>query len=303
MMSSNDDGLYTGNVGGVIQGGSAVDCTAGVAINGAAEDTRVSNVHVRDCVNGLHANTYDAVHGWYVRGTLFDGCSARSCTGAGVAVDDGAVGTRVQNLDAAANQIMIDTTSDLVIDGAKNTGTGSTGTVRLNAGSYSVTANKVTGVGVQFMVATGTTLHLSFSDFAGPASGQHVNGAGTWDINHTKITGDSGSNALYGAAGATVRIGAGCVFTGYVGTINRADATAHFNRGTFVMTEATPQAIAFRGIVAEDAYRHIGGDKVKVTLRTVGGTPGPFGVVITDGVGFTVTGTAGDTSTYDYEIN
>lgn len=66
--------------------------------------------------------------------------------------------------------------------------------------------------------------------------------------------------------------------------------------GTFVCNGATPVTVNNAAFTATSA--------VVITLKTVGGTVGPIPhlATATPGTGFTVVGTASDTSTYNYEI-
>lgn len=66
--------------------------------------------------------------------------------------------------------------------------------------------------------------------------------------------------------------------------------------GTFVANGVTPVTVAKPAITANSA--------VIVTLKTVGGTVGAIPAIqtITPGTGFTIAGTASDTSTYNYTI-
>lgn len=85
-------------------------------------------------------------------------------------------------------------------------------------------------------------------------------------------------------------------------TINRLGKTIFFKVGTngkadtFVLNGATPVSVGNTSITA--------GSIVIPTLKTVGGTVGaiPHVATITPSVGFTVVGTAGDTSTYNYLV-
>jgi len=67
-------------------------------------------------------------------------------------------------------------------------------------------------------------------------------------------------------------------------------------RGTVTLNGTSPQTIA-DGLITEDSI-------VLFTLKTVGGTVGAYPVVatITPGTGFTVKGTASDTSVYNYLV-
>ena len=66
--------------------------------------------------------------------------------------------------------------------------------------------------------------------------------------------------------------------------------------GTFTLNGATPVTVANTAITTSS--------DVNITLKTVGGTVGaaPTIQTITPGTGFTVQGTAGDTSVYNYSI-
>lgn len=66
--------------------------------------------------------------------------------------------------------------------------------------------------------------------------------------------------------------------------------------GTFTLNGATPVTVAAAGVTANS--------QVLITLKTVGGAVGaqPHVETITVGTGFTVVGTASDTSVYNYAI-
>lgn len=69
-----------------------------------------------------------------------------------------------------------------------------------------------------------------------------------------------------------------------------------FHAGTYIQNGTTPVVVANANVTADSV--------VVITLKTVGGTVGvqPHVATITVGVGFTVIGTASDTSTYNYLI-
>lgn len=69
-----------------------------------------------------------------------------------------------------------------------------------------------------------------------------------------------------------------------------------FGNKTFTMNGATPVVVAFPQITANS--------QIIFTLKTVGGTVGAYPSVktITPGTGFTVAGTAADTSIYNYRV-
>lgn len=71
----------------------------------------------------------------------------------------------------------------------------------------------------------------------------------------------------------------------------------HFETGgTFVCNGSTPVTVTESHVTANSA--------IVITLKTVGGTVGAIPAIqtITAGTGFTIAGTASDTSTYNYLV-
>src|SRR5262249_52862074 len=68
------------------------------------------------------------------------------------------------------------------------------------------------------------------------------------------------------------------------------------NRGTFTINGVTPVTVSNTNVTADSA--------IVITLKTVGGTVGAVPAIqtITPATGFTVAGTASDTSVYNYRI-
>lgn len=89
--------------------------------------------------------------------------------------------------------------------------------------------------------------------------------------------------------------GSGAVTTANAYTAQKAGSAVALN-GTFVCDGATPVTVVNANLEA--------GDSIVLTLATVGGTVGdtPALKTRTNGTGFTVAGTALDTSTYQYRI-
>lgn len=81
--------------------------------------------------------------------------------------------------------------------------------------------------------------------------------------------------------------------TGKLSPINNDLAMFH---GTVTLNGATPVTVANTNITT--------GSSINFTLKTVGGTVGAVPAIqtITAGTGFTVAGTAGDTSVYNYRV-
>ena len=84
-----------------------------------------------------------------------------------------------------------------------------------------------------------------------------------------------------------------------IGGLKRLSAYAAgklFSTGTFTCNGATPVAVTNANVTANS--------QILVTLKTVGGTVGatPAVKTITVGSGFTIAGTALDTSVYNYAV-
>ncbi len=86
--------------------------------------------------------------------------------------------------------------------------------------------------------------------------------------------------------------------TGYFAFDNGGPQAARmqYQVGTFVANGASVVTIANANVTSAS--------DINITLKTVGGTVGAVPVIttITPGTGFTITATAGDTSTYNYSI-
>ena len=151
--------------------------------------------------------------------------------------------------------------------------------------------------------------------------GQNIFLAGAGTFNLTSIAGSTVLNLLYlpyasnTATGNTIAAGSQLGPGGYEATIPNplpvadggtggADAaTARTNLGlaaqhygTFILNGATPVSVADTNVTASSV--------IVITLKTVGGTVGvqPHVATITPTTGFTVVGTASDTSTMSYLI-
>lgn len=153
-------------------------------------------------------------------------------------------------------------------------------------------------------------------------TGQNIflEGAGTFNL--TSKTGTTVVTLTYlnyvsnTAAGDTISAGAQLSPGGYQATITDPLPVAHggtgaaiaatartnlglptgFHAGTFILNGATPVAVADVNVTASSV--------IVITLKTVGGTVGvqPHVATITVATGFTVVGTAADTSTMNYLI-
>jgi hypothetical protein len=170
--------------------------------------------------------------------------------------------------------------------------------------------------------ATGASVSAIVTNNARFTVGQNIflEGAGTFNL--TSIAGTTVLNLEYltyasnTATGNTIAAGAQLGPGGYEATIPNplpvADggtggataATARTNlgllsihAGTFTLNGATPVSVSDVNLTASSC--------ISFGLKTVGGTVGALPAVktVTPGTGFTVAGTAGDTSTYNYQIS
>lgn len=89
-----------------------------------------------------------------------------------------------------------------------------------------------------------------------------------------------------------VSLSAGAVMP--IDTGGPRSASVPIGQGTFVANGVTPVTVVDHGVTAQSA--------IFFTLKTAGGTVGAIPAIktITPGTGFTVAGTASDTSTYNF---
>ena len=170
--------------------------------------------------------------------------------------------------------------------------------------------------------ATGSSVAVIIVNNARFSVGQNIfiEGAGTFNL--TSKTGTTVLTLLYLAydsntnTGATIAAGAEVSPGGYQATIPNpltiADggtnattaAVARTNlgllpihSGTVTVNGVTPVSVADTNVTASSVFNF--------GLKTVGGTVGaiPHAATVTPGTGFTVVGTASDSSTYNYQIS
>ncbi len=84
-----------------------------------------------------------------------------------------------------------------------------------------------------------------------------------------------------------------------IGALKRLSQLAggrNWSAGTFTCNGTTPVVVTNTAVTADS--------QILVTLKTVGGTVGavPSVKTITPGTGFTISGTASDTSVYNYAV-
>jgi len=112
-------------------------------------------------------------------------------------------------------------------------------------------------------------------------------------ISGLKVTAPAGYGIWLNGVAALVRQGDGCDFSGAGTPVQNTNGK--INRGTVVLNGATPVAVAFSDTKATD--------RCKLNRKTPGGTMGHFSSGDPSaGVGFSVVGTALDTSVLEFEI-
>ena len=169
--------------------------------------------------------------------------------------------------------------------------------------------------------ATGASVSAIITNNARFTVGQNIFLAGAGTFNLTSIAGTTVLILLYmtyasnTATGKKIAAGAQLGPGGYQATIPSplpinqggtnaatvANAIANLgllaeHQGTFILNGATPVSVSDINVTA--------GSVIVITLKTVGGSVGvqPHVATITPSTGFTVVGTAGDTSTMNYLI-
>lgn len=103
-----------------------------------------------------------------------------------------------------------------------------------------------------------------------------------------------GPNSVDAPLGQTTPAAASVTTLSASGATNLAGGMA--TSGTVVLNGATPVTVAAAALTAKS--------QILFTLKTVGGSVGanPVTPTVTPGTGFTVAGTAGDTSTYNWAL-
>lgn len=172
------------------------------------------------------------------------------------------------------------------------------------AGTTQATATQLGSVYNQVdTVASSTGVNLPLSTGTNNTACQHCvivnNGTNALNVYGAKgssdtINGVAGSTAFLQTAGSLVVYASVKGGAWFAEGSNTVFATAQM--GTVTLTGTTAVTVNNTNITASS--------QVLFTLKTVGGTVGAYPVIktITVGTGFTVAGTAADTSTYNYAI-
>jgi hypothetical protein len=176
-------------------------------------------------------------------------------------------------------------------------------TVTVDTNAWMVVGQNVFVLGAGYFQVTslgGTTAAgLTYLDYAGNTNagnnivtGAQVSPAGTQPVITSPLPiADGGTNAATADAAraslSAAELGANTDITSLTGLTSR---------GTFICNEATPVTVEATNLTANSV--------VIITLKTVGGTVGAVPAIqtVTPGTGFTVAGTAADTSDYNFII-
>jgi parallel beta-helix repeat protein len=199
------------------------------------------------------------------------------------------------------------------IDGLTGIGcTGSAAGIFLNAGAYEARLSNVSlqsstngwigvNMGTGGVRAYCTNVHVEMDGTASRAFVAAANAVACLTHVHATGTGVAGTIGWDGQSGSTVRIGPGVDFSTFGNNAWANIGGAHISRGQVTLNGATPVDVTWPDIVAPTSA-NLGGDSVALTLVTAVGTGVAPTVSITSKTKFTVTGAAGDTSTYAYAI-
>jgi parallel beta-helix repeat protein len=276
---------------------------------------------VTNCNSYSNSDTGISINGPSLR-TKISNCSANYNTATGISVNvAGTDNTLIENVSCVGNA------SGLRVSGTTTNTKGSNWALMNNTtqdlyiqGPVDASHVYCYGAATQNVILSGVNAVARISDLnatgtQGVASNivyLETNATGYFD--RPKVTATTAGSTLFANnTGSTLYLhdpeanqGGMTGVAGYINSTTRisgdmqtniwaAVGTAHFNFGTVALNGAAAVAVAFRGMRAND--------NPNITLAAVGGVYGlPPLVLITAGVGFTVTGQAGDTSTYRYCI-
>lgn len=313
--SSGSGGLY--GVAYATDTGSAQG-SPNCRVEGGHFDNNATGIHIFNGSSGAviigTTTTANSSHGIDVDGGGTDffitDCISSLNGGAGLRVVAGTKGTRINGFTTNGNTLEgiragdeVDITGHVcnasaVAAGASCIGITGTGDVTFRGCRY-----VLSGAATQAVYATvananvrGYSTHVTLNT---NSIGFRPSAAGA--IMHlidcmVDITGGAvGTLGFYVDGGATLRLEAGCDATG-TGTPLTVIAGSYCNRGQVTINGAVGVAVAWPNLNSID--------RVTLTMRTptFAGAQTFAGVTYTPGVGFTVTGFAGDTSVYDYVV-
>lgn len=231
-----------------------------------------------------------------VMGSIIDSCDL-SNNATGYAQGGTTRNSLISNIDTSgctAYGININSGSDASISGWTHNGAMTGGnSILISAGSINITNARIvtTNAALNTFVISGGVCNILNSYVSSPAGSNMINAqAGVVKVAFTVLTG--GGIGLY-VNGGTIRRGEHNDFSGCTAQVTYS--SGQINEGIVVLNGSTPVAVAFTDMKTTD--------KVTLFRTTNGGTPGinPL-VTINNGVGFSVTGAALDTSTYTYRI-
>lgn len=207
----------------------------------------------------------------------------------------------------AASEFQTTTQAIANLSGAGNTTTTITALTTVGAGT--ITAAGIVGKitargGTQIAAFTDTTATAALIIAALPAGGQVIGESFSYTYQNNTvfpatITGGTGVT-VSGITTIPANSWARYLFTYTAANTMTAvgyEQGYYPHTGTFTANGATPVTVTNANVTA--------GSSITITLKTVGGTVSPsvpYIATITAGTGYTVTGTASDTSVYNYEI-
>jgi len=267
--------------GAVLSGGSIVNSNVGITFDGIA--TAKTTAVVKDI------DIYNAPNGFYrveaYADAVFEDCNMQL---AGQTTFAGRV------LDATSSVKII---RGLVAPGGAGAYVGlisNGGTIDIQDITYDGTAMQNNALAVLLYAGSIKARKIKFIWPNLAASTLFYSGAGTViDINEISVSGSAPTNGV-NMTDATARC-----WSGIRAPLNECvtpySVTGQKNFGTVALNGATPVTLPFSLAMA--------GSRVTATRRTIAGTPGHFTVATSGGVGGTLTGTAGDTSTVEWRID
>jgi hypothetical protein len=273
--------------------GTANKCTtAGIAVVAGSSGSRIGGGGGGSPIGLLiggdgSAPTGTKVAGKFTRNTI------------GIQIGLGAKQTALRDVDLSNNvTTALDIHDDCEVDGITSDGvSGTSPTIAIAAGRVVCKRANLTQTvpGSLCIEVTGGTLslHDSLVTTDGGSFGLVVRAGASARVGRTKFAGCS--VGIYGAAGGPVNredgVDTSTCTTGYTSASGN-----QFSFGSFNANGATDVDVPFTGATAAD--------RLVITRRADGGTPGPTPKhkSTTAGTKYVVTGTALDTSTYDFTV-
>lgn len=289
------DATY-GDLDTIIDGFEATSCgTAGVYIDNGSHNTKISNLHVLSCRDGIDVEGASD-------GVTLVNSRIENCSRSGLYIGNG---TRTRIVSSIVDNCLYGCNSycDCDFYGISMSGNSisiqnaSTGTVRLR--DFRIVRTSAVAGHVCINFSSGR-LELYSGYILGGAGGDNgVYNQSTGTVLRQGVTTVcTGGGIAYLAANTNNSLIdlEGNDDSGSSNGVYPLGVNAHFNWGTFAATEATPVVIPCRLMKANS--------HIEITFKTLGGTQGAAPIVTARvaGTSFSVTATAGDTSTYLWRV-